>query len=292
MNDGANFNLEKSIPETQAGGAGLQVINLERMATQTKNWCKNILQTAAFYGAYFMFAAVGSLVSVICMVPVVLFRGTRARRFGQKLIHQLFRFFVGYVRAFGLVELDAGELSGLRESGGLIVAANHPCLLDVVLMVSQMPQAVCLMKGSLARNIVLSGTARLAGYIHNKSGLGLVKKCEERLQEGASLLVFPEGTRTVGGKLLPFKMGFALVAVLTQSPVQTVFITADTNFLGKGWPLFKRPAFPLRYSLQLGQRLQPEPGEDAKTFGGRVENYFRERLSHPGENNLSANQIK
>jgi 1-acyl-sn-glycerol-3-phosphate acyltransferase len=264
----------------------------EPMTTHSKSGFKGVLQTVAFFGAYLMFATVGSLASVICMVPAVLFRGVHARLAGQKLIHKLFRFFMGYVRVFGLVELDATELSEMREPGGLIVAANHPSLLDAVIMVSQFPQAVCLMKGSLARNVIFSGTARLAGYIHNKSGLGLVKKCEERLQEGASLLVFPEGTRTVGGRLLPFKMGFALVAVLTRSPVQTIIVTADTNFLGKGWPLFKRPVFPLRYSLRLGQRLQPAPDEDAKTFGGRVENYFRERLSRSSENNLSANQTK
>src|SRR5271169_4490233 len=148
----------------------------EPMTTHNKNGFKGVLQTVAFFGAYLIFAMVGSLVSVICMVPAVLFRGVRARGFGQQLIHALFRFFVGYVHAFGLVELDASELSDLRESGGLIVAANHPCLLDAVMMVSQFPQAVCLMKGSLARNIIFSGTARLAGYINNKSGLGLVKK--------------------------------------------------------------------------------------------------------------------
>src|SRR5712675_469433 len=107
------------------------------MATHTKNWFKSALQTVAFFVAYLMFAVVGSLVSLICIVPAVLFRGVRARFFGQRLIHALFRFFVGYLRAFGLLELDASELSGLRESDGLIVAANHPCLLDAVLMVSQ-----------------------------------------------------------------------------------------------------------------------------------------------------------
>ena len=263
-------------------------MNFERMATHTKNWLKDVWQTGAFFGMYLLFAGVGSLASVICVAPAVLFRGVRARFFGQRLIHALFGIFVGYSRAFGLIELDAGELSGLRESNGLIVAANHPCLLDAVLMVSQMPRAVCLMKGSLARNIVLSGTARLAGYIQNQSGLGLVKKCEERLKEGANLLVFPEGTRTVGGKLLPFKMGFALVAVLTRSPVQTVIITTESNYLGKGWPFFKKPAFPLRFSLRLGRRFQPEPGEDAKHFGGMVENYFEENLAQSGEMNSSA----
>jgi 1-acyl-sn-glycerol-3-phosphate acyltransferase len=251
------------------------------MATQTKNWSKDIFLAAAFFGAFFIFAALGSLVSIICALPAFLFRGRRARYFGQKLIHELFLFFVGYLRAFGVIELEADELSGLRDAGGLIVVANHPCLLDAVLMVSQLPKAVCLMKGSLARNIIFSGTARLAGYVHNKSGLGLAKKCEERLHEGSNLLVFPEGTRTLGEKLLPFKMGFALVAVLTRAPVQTVIITTESGCLGKSWPLFKKPVFPVRYSLRLGRRFQPMPQEDAKNFGGKVENYFRETLSQP-----------
>ena len=255
----------------------------EFMSTPTKNRFQNALQTAAFWGAFFIFAVVGSLASVACMVPAVLFRGVRARYFGQRLVRGLFVFFVGYLRAFGLLELDAGELSELREVEGIIVVANHPGLLDAVLLVSLVPQAVCLMKGSLARNIVLSGTARLAGYIHNKSGLGLVKKCEERLKEGSNLLVFPEGTRTVGGKLLPFKMGFALAAVLTGSPVQAVIISSASNYLGKGRPFFKKPAFPVRYSLRLGSRFQPEPGQEPKKFGRAVENYFRETLARSGE---------
>lgn len=262
------------------------------MATQPNNWFKSVWQTAAFWGAFFLFAAAGLAVSVVCLIPAVVWRGTRARLFGQRLIHALFRFFIGCLRAFGLVKLEADELSELSAGEGLIVAANHPCLLDAVLMISQLPHAVCLMKGSLARNIIFAGTARLAGYIHNKSGPGLVKKCGERLNEGANLLVFPEGTRTGGGDLLPFKMGFALVAVLSGSRVQTVLITAESNCLGKGWPLFRQPVFPLRYSLRLGRRFQPAPGEDAKTFGRAVENYFRERLSTSAESNLSATHGK
>ncbi len=253
-------------------------MNFERMPTQNKNWFKSGLQTAAYFSAYLIFAGVGSLASIICAFPSVLFHGVRARFFGQKLIRALFIFLAGYLRAFGLLEFEARELSNLRDAKKLIVVANHPGLLDAVLLVSQLPQAVCLMKGSLARNIVLSGTARLAGYIHNKSDLGLVKKCEERLNEGSNLLVFPEGTRTVDGKLPPFKMGFALAAILTRSPIQTVFVTVEKNWLGKGWPFFKRPQFPVRYSLRLGKRFQPEAGMDAKKFGSAVENYFRETL--------------
>ena len=260
------------------------------MAIHKNNWVKSVLETWAFFFAYFMFAVVGILVSLVCLIPAVLFRGVKARLFGQEIIHNLFRFFMGYLRRFGLVELDTTGMSAFHGSNGLIFVANHPCLLDAVMLVAQLPRGVCLMKGSLARNLIFSGTARLAGYIHNKSSLGLVKKCEERLKEGTNLLVFPEGTRTVGGKLLPFKMGFALVAVSTGAPVQTVIITANSNCLGKGEPLFKKTAFPLRYSLRPGERFVPQQGEDAKRFGGRVENYFRERLMKPAVEDLSATQ--
>src|SRR5271169_814371 len=100
-----NFTLEKRIPETQAGSAGLQVMNFERMATHTKNWLKDVWQTIAFFSAYLLFAVAGALVSVFCFLPALLFCGGRVRSFGQRLIHLLFKIFVGYVRFFGLVRL-------------------------------------------------------------------------------------------------------------------------------------------------------------------------------------------
>jgi 1-acyl-sn-glycerol-3-phosphate acyltransferase len=243
------------------------------------SWVRSASQTIAFFGAYLIFAVVGSAVSIACLLPAALFRGVPVLRFGQKLIHGLFAFFVGYLRCCGLIKLDASELSALQDSRGLIIVANHPCLLDAVLVVSQLPQVVCLMKGSLIHNVVLCGTAQLAGYVPSDSGLGLVKKCRQRLTQGANLLVFPEGTRSIFGQMQPFKTGFALVASLAQSPVQTLIITTDSNFLSKGWPFFQKPSFPVRYSLSLGKRFDPAPGMDVKAFGCTVESYFHNILA-------------
>lgn len=246
----------------------------------TKASCfKRGIQTVAFRGAYLIFAVLGATFSVACLIPAVVFRGDRAHRFGQRLIQGLFVFFLGYLRRCGLLVLDASELATLRNSRGLIFVANHPCLLDAVFVVSQLPQIVCLMKGSVARNVVLCGTAKLAGYVHNESGLGLVRKCGQRLRQGANLLIFPEGTRSVDGRMQPFKMGFALIARKAQSPVQTIIITADSNYLGKTWPFFRKPAFPTRYSLRLGKRFVPSSGMDVKSFGRMVENYIRNSVA-------------
>src|SRR5581483_3318153 len=106
---------------------------------RNSNWFKSIFQIVFFFGGYLMFAVVGTVASILCMLPAALFRMAGARRFGQSLIHRLFAFFVGYLRLFGVLELDASELAPLRDAHGTVIVANHPCLLDAVFMVSQFP---------------------------------------------------------------------------------------------------------------------------------------------------------
>ncbi len=239
-----------------------------------RSWCKQACQTLAFWGGYLIFGGLGSAISIVCLPLAAVFRGERARRFGQRFISRLFAFFVWYLRTTGLLELEASDLFRLRNSRGLVIVANHPSLLDVVFIVSQLPHVCCLMKASLVRNVVLCGTAKLAGYVDNSSAAGLVRTCEDRLLSGGNLLIFPEGTRTHGRELGPFKMGFALMAQRTQAPVQTLLIKINSNFLGKGWPFFKQPPFPIRCSIRLGERFVPGDDLDAKHFGRRIEEYF------------------
>lgn len=231
----------------------------------------------AFYGAYCVFGLVGLASSMACL-PFAFFRGQQAQYLGQKLIHHLFAFFTGYLRVFGLAEVDGEELARLRDCRGVIFVANHPSLLDVVIVIAQMPRMFCLMKSSLVKNSVLSGQSRLAGYVDSRSSFGLIKSCRKRLRGGGNFLIFPEGTRSRQTQPCPFKMGFAVIAKASQAPVQTLIITISQNFLGKGWPFFKRPMLPFRCSIRLGERFVPGENEDARRFGQKVEAYYQRIL--------------
>ncbi len=114
------------------------------------------------------------------------------------------------------------------------------------------------MKAQIWDNLVLGGGARLAGYIRNDSAHGMVRCSARELRGGRPLLVFPEGTRTRRRPVNDFKGGFALIAKMARAPIQTVFIETDSPFLGKGWPLLKKPRFPLVYRARLGKRFTVE----------------------------------
>ena len=73
-----------------------------------------------------------------------------------------------------------------------------------------------------------------------------------------------------------FKGGFALIAKKSGAPVQTVFIDSNSPFLGKGWPLLRKPQFPLVYRARLGRRFRAEG--DTHAFVRTLHVYYRQEL--------------
>lgn len=193
------------------------------------------------------------------LLSLVLLEQTRAS-VGRKLNQQGFRFILWLLRVTGLCRIDLSGLEPLKQASGLVLAPNHPSLLDVVLIVSVLPNTVCITKAGLWNNPLLGGTARLAGYIRNDSPLLLVRRAVAELRSGANLLIFPEGTRTPAGQrpLGAFKPGFALMAKAAGAPIQTVLIETDTEYLRKGWPVWRKPALPFTFRARLGEQVLVE----------------------------------
>jgi 1-acyl-sn-glycerol-3-phosphate acyltransferase len=245
------------------------------------SWVKRVFQSVAFFSAYLVFGGVGLASSLACLGLSVFLHGQQARFFGQKLICRLFAFFIGYIRLFKLADVDTLVMSEQRDARGVIFIANHPSLLDVVLIISQMPRITCLMKSSLLRNAVLCGQARLAGYVDCKPGGRLIKSCRDALSHGGNLLIFPEGTRSKETLPGPFKMGFAMIAKASHCPVQTIIIKNSGNFLGKGSAFFRQPALPFHCSVRLGKRFEIKEDEDARSFGRGIESYYQAVLREP-----------
>lgn len=191
-----------------------------------------------------------------------------------------FRLYLGAMEALGAWRLDLGALDELREAGPLIIAPNHPCLLDAVLVVSRLPNALCVMKGSLAANFLLGPAARLARYVRNDSLRKLIAQATEELRAGGQLIIFPEGTRTAGGAVGPVTEAVGAISRRSGVPVQAVLIEADSRFLGKDWPLAARPELPLTYRVRLGRRF--DPPQDVRAFTAELQRHFARELAAPG----------
>jgi len=201
----------------------------------------------------------------------------RGRRAGRAGIAYGYRGYWAFTRPFGLLRLDLDALAPLADEPRLVVVANHPSLLDAMLLVACLPRAFCVMKASLLRNPFLGAGAKLARYIANDSAHAMVRRAVVELRQGGQLVMFPEGTRTSQPPLNRFHPSFALIAKHAGASIQAVFIDTDSPYLGKGWPLWRLPPLPIRFAVRLGRRFEPQADHEALTR--EIEDYFRADVS-------------
>jgi 1-acyl-sn-glycerol-3-phosphate acyltransferase len=239
-------------------------------------WVALGYEYAVLYGGLLLFAALLAAWSPVAALAGLVLPHRLGVQLGQHGIMVLSRGYLFALSASRLFKFDLEALDALRDERSLIIAPNHPSLLDVILMASRLPRAVCIIKSELGDNFLLNRAARLAGYVRNDSTVWMVRQACDSVRAGGQLLIFPEGTRTSRKPVDPFKGGFALIAKVAGVPVQTVFIETDSPFLGKGWPLFRKPAFPLSYRAKLGRRF--DVNGEVKTFVAEMEGYYRETL--------------
>lgn len=242
-----------------------------------QGWLLSYYYPVAFYFCLLSFG----LICLLWSLPASLLYRLLPRRLGEPLgqfmIMAGFRSFIGLMRATGVFRADLSALDALRDERAIVIAPNHPTMLDAVLMVSRLPRVVCITKASLWDNVFLGGGVRLAAYIRNDAPLPMIRRAAQAVRAGRQLLIFPEGSRTARPPIDAFHRSFAVMAKAAGAPVQAVFIEAESSYLRKGWPLFRRPELPLVYRIRLGQRF--ETVGDPAEFVDRLEAHFREALT-------------
>jgi 1-acyl-sn-glycerol-3-phosphate acyltransferase len=241
---------------------------------------KMALRTCYEYLA--MFIGLG-LLTAICLLAlpltVLLFFVPPALRnsWTRRIIARSFALYLWLLRLLCAVRLEMSALKNLSHQQPLLIVANHPSLLDAVMLLSCLPRGVCVMKAGLQDTLLFGPASRLSGYISNRDPMQLIKQACSALANDAQLLIFPEGTRTIKPPVNPFGKTTALIAARSGLPVQTVLIEFNTPpYLGKKWPLFRPPRLPLSIRVRLGEKFHANEGVVALTQ--QLETYYQQHL--------------
>ena len=212
----------------------------------------------------------------IAIIVYPLLSERRGRSLGRYVIMAVFRVYIASLSASRRFSFDLEALDVLRDEPSLIIAPNHPSMLDAVMVMSRLPNVACVLKTDLMNNIFLGAGSRLARYIRNEPVRRMVQLAIQDFACGSHLLLFPEGTRTTSCPVNPLKGSIVLIAHHAQVPVQTILIETDSAYLSKGWPLFRKPPMPIHYRVRLGKRF--DPPQHTRRFLLELEHYFAHEL--------------
>jgi len=157
------------------------------------------------------------------------------------------RYRVGYLfRQIAVVEVALNPLWKFRYTGTIpadprrpyVVVSNHESFTDIML-ISHLPWEMKWMaKVELFRLPVLGWLMRLAGDIPLQRGFGpsaaeAIARCREALANRVSVMIFPEGTRSVTAEMLPFKDGAFRLAIDAGVPILPLALHGTATALPK-----------------------------------------------------------
>jgi 1-acyl-sn-glycerol-3-phosphate acyltransferase len=185
------------------------------------------------------------LVVLSLIYPAAILIGARSRetqRRVRRILQCSLRWFSKLMVFCGVISFEVRNPERLARRG-LLIAANHPSLIDVVLLIALLERPNCVVKASLKANVFTRGPVMSAGFVVNDDGPKLIDDCIASVKAGDNLIVFPEGTRSIAhdGKLSPMKRGLANIALRGNLALTPVVITVTEPMLGKGQPWYRAP---------------------------------------------------
>jgi 1-acyl-sn-glycerol-3-phosphate acyltransferase len=240
-----------------------------------------VVRGALIFTAFYLSGALfGSTFLAVCSLFA---RGPVARKhLAHFAIGSVFRFVLDCLRWCRIFNFDPRTVAPCLPGHPVIVIANHPTTIDVVAVLAVYRGAAVVVKHKIWTDPFLRGMFSWCGHIPGGDGSAeanatLLSQVEERLKEGFSVVIFPEGTRSPAGGLGTMYRGAFTLAAATQTDILPVLITCNPPALHKDAPWHKLPREPVDYRVRP-QALVSVEGLSARQLQRQVTALYRSLL--------------
>ncbi|UUY09905.1 1-acyl-sn-glycerol-3-phosphate acyltransferase [Pseudomonas sp. J452] len=234
----------------------MDMVSQHGLSPRSAPYLWRLFATAASFSLF----GIGGVLLRVLVFPLLallpgdaLTRRTRARA----VVSWTFYKFVRFMYHSGVLTYEVEGIERLGRPGQMVIA-NHPSLIDVVVLIAFIRDANCVVKQSLWDNPSMRGPIRAAGFISNSGSMDMLDEAAGALQEGQTLVIFPEGTRTTPGHNPEFHRGAAAIAVRGARLVTPVVISVSPTTLTKAEPWYSIPSRRFHFRLRVGEDIDPQ----------------------------------
>ena len=154
-----------------------------------------------------------------------------------------------------------------------VFVANHSSFYDTPIVFTALPRQLRIMaKADLGYVPFLGWHLSRSGHVlvnRRNPGASIFKRMQRMARSGASLVVFPEGSRTIDGNLQKFKAGMFLLAIENGLPVVPITISGSRVVMPKG----RFSVSPATVTVTVHEQI-PTQGmarEDARALAAKVQ---------------------
>lgn len=202
--------------------------------------------------------------------------------------HKIARIWSQLICRLNGIHVEITGLEHVRSDKAQVFIANHQSYFDIFALSGYLPVQIRWMAKSILFRIPLFGLAmKSAGYISvnresRKKAYQSFIQAIEKLKSGASIVIFPEGTRSLDNKVGPFKKGGHLLAMRSKAPMVPVTIIGTGKIIKKGSGIIY-PG-PIRIVISPPLEVENLSSKDGDSALNDIREIIRRNLADPPEN--------
>lgn len=225
--------------------------------------------------AFVVFGLGGLALGMLVFPLVALTTASPAQRVSRRrrLMQGVFQL---YLRLLSVMGAASFAFSGTARQGPYLILANHPTLIDAVLLLTLFPQADCIVKQELLRNPFTRFALSGLDYMSNADTAAMLEAAVARLRAGRSVLVFPEGTRSLPNEPVRFHLAAATMAARAGAQCLPVLIRCEPVTTSKQARWYEIADEKPHFTIHVDPPLDPAPivSGHAPRYAKRVLNEF------------------
>ena len=184
---------------------------------------------------YFLFGFGGLIVSVILLIIRPLFPD-REQVLGSRTLQYSWKLMCGLLHCTWNLRLKVPQKREMEQLRSSIIVANHPSLIDVVILASIIPHSMLIVKKSLLRWPFLRPILRRLCIVNDGDSTNMIRLACDAMNKGFNVIIFPEGTRTRSTHKNKLHRGAFHMAIQSGAPLVPVHIHTSQPFLTKEVP--------------------------------------------------------
>lgn len=204
------------------------------------------------------------------------------------LLAKSYRLFIWWLEITGLIKVSLPDRlpDGIDADSAFVIVANHPTLIDVLVLLANFPKVSCVAKGAYYRSWVFKGLLRSTNYVPSAADDSTdttFDRVVEHLKSGRSILIFPEGTRSEPHRLQRFRRGALEAAAKVGVPILPAFMETNQPFLMKGVPFWKIPTSRCDLNIEFFEPIELNETSDVRAIHKKLSAKYSERFARMRE---------
>jgi 1-acyl-sn-glycerol-3-phosphate acyltransferase len=216
---------------------------------------------------WFCIGVTGAIISILCILCYPLNPGGRIN-------HRLAGLWGKIAIWANRVKVRVEGIKHVPGQGPFVFMSNHQGSYDIFALLGYLPfQFKWLAKKEIFSIPILGWAMKATGYIFidregTRETVKAMNEAAERIHEGMSVLIFPEGSRSPDGSIQPFKKGGFTLAIKSKVPIVPIAITGSGEIVPKG----KMRVYPGTISIRIGRPVETKEStlKDREALMGQV----------------------